>query len=134
MNKFLSNLNIMYVKLHNYHYNVVGSDFMPTHLLLEDEYNSIHEWIDVIAEEIKKAGKYPLGSMKDYLENSTISEISSVDYRSNEIYMSVIDDYKELISNMEEIKKTSSDVLIDLLNTYIDILIKKIWLMKSTIK
>ncbi len=134
MNVLLSNLNIMYTKLHNYHYNVIGNDFLTSHKFLEDEYEIIHNWIDEVAEEIKKIDEFPLGKLSDYIKNSNIKEIDSKDYHSNEIYKTLVDDYKILIEDMEGIKKESSDTIFDLMNHYISILDKKIWIMNSLIK
>ena len=54
MNKLLADLNVLYVKTHNYHYNVVGLDFKSVHVQLEEEYDQIHMWIDQVAEDMKK--------------------------------------------------------------------------------
>ncbi len=134
MNVLLSDLNIMYTKLHNYHYNVVGSDFLTSHKFLEDEYEIIHNWIDEMAEEIKKCGEFPLGKLSDYIKNSNIKEIDSKDYYSKEIYTTLIGDYKILISDMDNIKEECGDTIFDLMNNYITILNKKIWIMHSLIK
>ncbi len=135
MNKLLANLNVMYVKLHNYHYNVVGADFMQTHVALEKEYDVMHEWIDEVAEQIKKDGGYPLASMKDYLEVATIEEVASTDYRSKEIIESLINDYTELEANIGEI--LAGDISVsadDLLTTMASEIATKLWFFSAQVK
>ncbi len=135
MDKLLANLNVLYVKLHNYHYNVIGADFKSTHVMLEEEYNQMHEWIDQVAEQIKKDGNYPLGSLKDYLAISTIEEIESKDYRSTEIFVQLHQDYKELEGNISELLEREHSVAAeDLLTGMADELATKLWFFEATIK
>ena len=50
LNEFLCNLEVMNVKLQNYHWNVNGKGFFITHEKLEEYYNEIRVQIDEIAE------------------------------------------------------------------------------------
>ncbi len=132
MNKLLANLNVLYVKLHNYHYNVVGSDFMRTHVALEKEYDLMHEWIDEVAEQVKKDGGYPLGSLKDYLEVATITEVESKDYRTKEILEDLLSDYQLLEADVHELLDGDISVSCDdLLTTIATELATKIWFFKA---
>ena len=74
LNEFLADLNVFYRKLQNYHWNVQGKDFFQVHAKLEELYNEINEQIDEIAEHILILGGQPLGTVKDYLDISTIKE------------------------------------------------------------
>ncbi len=132
MNKLLANLNVLYVKLHNYHYNVVGSDFMDTHVALEKEYDTMHLWIDEVAEQIKKDGEYPMGSLKEYLSVATIEEVESKDYRSAEILTELLKDYQLLEADIKELLDSELSVSCDdLLTTIATELATKIWFLRS---
>ncbi len=132
MNKLLANLNVLYVKLHNYHYNVVGSDFMDTHVALEKEYDTMHLWIDEVAEQIKKDGEYPMGSLKEYLSVATIKEVESKDYRSTEILTELLNDYQLLEADIKELLDGELSVSCDdLLTTIATELATKIWFLRS---
>ena len=72
LNKLLSDLNIFYRKLQNYHWNIKGHDFFVVHEKLEEYYNCINEQIDEVAEHILILGGQPLGRMKEYLQVSTM--------------------------------------------------------------
>ena len=72
LNCLLSDLNVFYRKLQNYHWNVFGKDFFVVHEKLEELYNEINEQIDEIAEHILMLGGTPLGTMQDYLNNTCI--------------------------------------------------------------
>ena len=50
LNLYLVNLNVLYRKVQNYHWNVVGKGFFTIHAKLEDFYDKINEQIDEVAE------------------------------------------------------------------------------------
>ena len=77
MNVYLSNLAVGNVKLHNVHWNVVGSQFVQVHEYTEEIYDDFFEKYDEVAEELKMKGEKPLVTMADYLENATIKEDKS---------------------------------------------------------
>ena len=41
--KFLANLGVLFVKLHNIHWNVVGKHFMRIHTYTEELYDQVFE-------------------------------------------------------------------------------------------
>ena len=57
LNDFLSDLNIFYRKLQNYHWNVCGKDFFVLHSKLEEYYDEVNKQIDEIAEHILMLGR-----------------------------------------------------------------------------
>ena len=74
LNEFLCDLEVMNVKLQNYHWNVNGKGFFITHEKLEEYYNEIRVQIDEIAEHILAQGYQPLGTMQDFMKNAQIQE------------------------------------------------------------
>ena len=96
LNEFLADLNVFYRKLQNYHWNVQGKDFFQVHAKLEELYNEINEQIDEIAEHILILGGQPLGTVKDYLDISTIKEAENKKIKSAEIYNNLLSDFEEL--------------------------------------
>lgn len=135
MNKLLANLNVLYIKLHNYHYNVVGGDFYSTHVALEGQYNKFHGYIDEIAEQMKKDNTYPMASMKEYLTVATVKEAESKDYRPSEIWNDLLKDYKEVINNIEEIRNeklsVSAEGILDDMQSELE---TQVWFIEATLK
>lgn len=109
LNEFLADLNIFYRKLQNYHWNIEGKDFFQVHAKLEELYDEINEQIDEIAEHIAILGGQPLGTMKDYLEKSSIKEAENKKIKSEEIYNNILSDYEELLKKTIEIKEKSEN-------------------------
>ena len=135
LNLFLSNLNIFYRKLQNYHWNIKGEDFFIVHAKLEELYNDINERIDEIAEHILIIGKQPLGTMKDYLEKSQIQEANNEKICSNKVYETLLKDYSILINNAVKIKEDADNEkqhdTSALMDEYLQDFNKKSWMIRQ---
>ena len=108
-NKYLANINVNYVKLHNLHWNVLGLQFKPVHEYLESLYDSMHEVFDEVAELLKMNGEYPLASLKEFLAVSEISELESKDYSVKESLEIALADVKLLKANALELRALASE-------------------------
>ena len=108
-NKYLANINVNYVKLHNLHWNVLGLQFKPVHEYLESLYDSMHEAFDEVAELLKMNGEYPLASLKDFLAVSEIKELESKDYNVKESLEIALADIKVLKANALELRSLAAD-------------------------
>ena len=93
LNLLLSNLNVFYRKLQNYHWNVTGEDFFTVHEKLEEYYNDINEQIDELAEHIISKGYRVFATMKEYLEASQIKEAESKKIHSDELWKEVLEGF-----------------------------------------
>ena len=109
LNLFLSNLNVFYRKLQNYHWNIKGEDFFNVHLKLEEYYDDINEQIDEIAEHILIIDGQPLGTMHDYLEITQIKEAQNEKKSSRDIFETILKDYCILVENATKIKEDADE-------------------------
>ena len=75
LNTYIANIGVGYIKLHNLHWNVVGSQFKAVHEYLESLYDAFADVLDETAELLKIAGAQPVASLKGYLEIATIKEL-----------------------------------------------------------
>lgn len=136
LNKFLSDLNVFYRKLQNYHWNVKGKDFFILHAKLEEYYDEINTQIDEIAEHILILGEQPLGTMKDYLENTQISEAKNEKIQDTEIFKCLIQEYGILLKTVTMIKKQADEKNIyatsSLMDAYIADYSKKLWMLNQS--
>ena len=134
LNEFLADLNVFYRKLQNYHWNVQGKDFFQVHAKLEELHNEINEQIDEIAEHILILGGQPLGTVKDYLDISTIKEAENKKIKSAEIYNNLLSDFEELNKKAIEIKEEAEIekdyATSSLIDEYILDYGKIIWMLK----
>lgn len=107
LNKFLADLAVFYRKLQNYHWNVVGKQFFVAHEKLEEYYDEINKDIDEIGEHILILGGQPLGSLKDYLEKTTLAEAKNEKISACDIYNNIKADYQILYNTAHKIKEQS---------------------------
>lgn len=138
LNEFLSDLEVMSVKLQNYHWNVSGKGFFITHEKLEEYYDEIREQIDEIAEHILALGYQPLGTMEDFVKNSEIEEAKNEKIKSLPIIKNVIQDLNILqqkaIKIKQEAEKQSDHATSALIDNYLGNYAKKLWMLNQTIK
>lgn len=138
LNTFLSDLNVFYRKLQNYHWNVKGKDFFVVHPKLEEYYTEVNSQIDEIAEHILTLGGQPLGTLKDYLNTTKITEAENKKVDSTLVYNELIKDYSTLLQDVKNIKiaadtesehKTSA-MMDELIEEYS----KNIWMLKQSME
>ena len=74
VNQYIANLAIWNIKLHNFHFNVVGSQFVPAHKYLEEVYDVAFDYYDAVAEHVKMQGEEPVVHVAKYLEIASLKE------------------------------------------------------------
>ena len=138
LNIFLSDLNVFYRKLQNYHWNIKGKDFFTVHSKLEEYYNEVNKLIDEIAEHILSLEGQPLGTLKDYLNITKIQEAENKKVDSTLILNELIKDYSLLLEEVKSIKKladTNSETKTSaLMDDIIEDYMKKIWMLKQCVE
>ncbi|GIQ58166.1 DNA starvation/stationary phase protection protein [Flavobacterium collinsii] len=100
----LSNEMILYVKTRKFHWNISGNSFMELHQLFEEQYRILEAHIDEVAERISQLGDKTIGTMKEFIENSTLKE-SPKEYPSQKQML------KELLENHEQLVKEFRDYI-----------------------
>lgn len=109
LNRYLSDLHVYYGKLHNYHWNVEGTDFFILHEVLQEEYEAIAEEIDDVAERILKIGRRPMTRLADYVAHSGLEESESRGYGGHEVAESVAHDLETMIGGLRETIKVAQE-------------------------
>ena len=74
MKKVLADTFAMYLKSHNYHWNVEGSNFPQYHEFFGNLYEELHGAIDPIAEQIRALDSYAPGSFSRFMELTDIED------------------------------------------------------------
>ena len=138
LNTFLSDLNVFYRKLQNYHWNIKGKDFFVVHPKLEEYYTQINTQVDEIAEHILTLGGQPLGTLKDYLNITKITEAENKKIDSTLVYNELIKDFSTLLEDVKTIKnaadaqeehKTSA-----MMDNIIEDYSSKLWMLKQSLE
>src|SRR5688572_25778494 len=70
----LADETLLYQKLRNYHWNVIGPQFFSLHTAFEKQYKEIADVIDEVAERIRQFGVFSPGTMEELLQITRLSE------------------------------------------------------------
>src|SRR5690242_14050159 len=78
LSKVLADTYTLYLKTHNFHWNVTGPMFQTLHLMFEQHYNELALAVDLIAERIRALGQQAPGTYKQFTALSSIKEEDAV--------------------------------------------------------
>lgn len=138
LQKYLANLGVLNVKLHNIHWNVVGNQFMRIHNFTEEIYDELFENFDEVAELLKMKKVMPLSTMAEYLEIATIDEIKAKDFlvkESLEIIKMDLESMKELATEIRNTADEEGDFeTVAMFEDYVADLSKNIWFVEAMLQ
>ncbi|MCA3185375.1 MULTISPECIES: Dps family protein [unclassified Cupriavidus] len=78
LSKLLADTYTLYLKTHNFHWNVTGPMFNTLHTMFETQYTELALAVDAIAERIRALGYPAPGTYKEYAKLSSIAEEDGV--------------------------------------------------------
>ncbi|AMD94914.1 Dps family protein [Leptotrichia sp. oral taxon 847] len=138
LNLYLANLNVLYRKVQNYHWNIVGSGFFSVHAKLEEYYDGLNTQIDDVAERILAIGGRPLGTLKDYLAVSTIKEAENKEISISDAIADVIKEFEAMLKLVKEVKVVADEEndygTSALVDEYISTYEKDLWMLNAYLK
>ncbi len=134
LSKLLADSYTLYLKTHNYHWNVEGPLFNTLHLMFEQHYTELATAVDEIAERIRALGVKAPGSYSAYAELASVTEA-----RGDETAEDMI---RELVVGQETVARTareafaaaeaaSDEPTADLLTQRMQIHEKNAWMLRS---
>lgn len=78
LSRLLADTYTLYLKTHNFHWNVTGPLFQTLHLMFEQQYAELADAVDSIAERIRALGFPAPGTYADFIQRSSIKEEAGV--------------------------------------------------------
>jgi len=134
LSRVLADSYMVYLKTHNYHWNVTGELFHSLHAQFEEQYTELAEAIDEIAERIRSLGYRAPGSFREY------SKITSIEEDTDQ--PKALEMVRRLAVDNETILRTAREVLplcgeaddeasIDLLTQRLHVHSKTAWMLRS---
>ena len=134
LNRQVANLNVLYVKLHNYHWYVKGEQFFSLHVKFEELYDDVTLKMDEVAERLLSIKGSPVATMKEYLELATIQEATGKE-DTRGMVQSLIEDFatvsEELTEGIEVAEEASDQPTADLFIKIRSDLEKNQWMLRS---
>lgn len=136
LNQNIADLHILYVKLHNYHWNIKGMQFLPIHKMTEEYYEYVAELYDVIAERVLQLNAKPISSVKEYLDRAQIQDETASDFNAEQVLSGLTADFNYLLSAYKEIlamADKSEDVsTANIISDSIQWLEKALWMLRAS--
>ncbi|NHB68367.1 Dps family protein [Perlabentimonas gracilis] len=137
LNVYLSNVQISYMNVRGFHWNIVGKQFYQLHEKFEEVYNGLNEMADEIAERILMLGGTPVHAFSKYIQMATIKEkenVSTADATVKEL----ISDTMVLLNNERELVELAADNgdegTVGLISGYVEQHEKMLWMLNATLK
>ncbi len=134
LSRLLADSYLLYVKTHNYHWNVTGPMFQALHTLFEVEYTELAVALDEIAERIRALGVRAPGSFAEF------TELASIEENAEPIAAEAM--IRDLVRGQETVVRTARAVLplageaddeptVDLLTQRMQVHEKNAWMLRS---
>lgn len=137
MRKVLADTFAMYLKAHNYHWNVEGPNFPQYHDFFGKLYEELHGAVDPIAEEIRSLDAYAPGSFARFLELTEIQDETNVPM-AREMAAKLLADNQIVLNTLNMAFKLADQFdkqgLADFVAGRIDTHNKHAWMLRSIIK
>jgi starvation-inducible DNA-binding protein len=137
MKKVLADTFAMYLKSHNYHWNVEGSNFPQYHEFFGNLYEELHGAVDPIAEQIRALDAYAPGSFSRFMELTDIQDELNVPL-GTDMARKLLSDNQLVLNTLNMTFKLAEQFdqqgLMDFLAGRIDTHNKHAWMLRSISK
>jgi starvation-inducible DNA-binding protein len=135
--RLLADSYTLYLKTHNFHWNVTGPMFNTLHLMFEQQYNELALAVDLIAERIRALGVPAPGSYAQFSRLSSVKEETGVP--------GALDMVRQLVEGQEAVARTarsafpvaekaSDQATLDLLTQRLQVHEKNAWMLRSLLE
>ena len=132
--RLLADTYTLYLKTHNFHWNVTGPMFNTLHLMFEGQYNELALAVDLIAERIRALGFPAPGSYKDFARLSSIREDEGV-LPAEEMIRKLVEGQEAVVRTARSIfpvvNEANDQATADLLTQRMNIHEKTGWMLRS---
>ena len=137
LSRLLADTYTLYLKTHNFHWNVTGPMFSTLHLMFEAQYNELALAVDLIAERIRALGVRAPGSYREFAKLTVVQESDGTP-NANEMI-------RQLVAGQEAVVRTARSVFpeadaahdeptADLLTQRMHIHEKNAWMLRSLLE
>jgi starvation-inducible DNA-binding protein len=137
LSRLLADTYTLYLKTHNFHWNVTGPMFQTLHLMFETQYTELALAVDVIAERIRSLGVYAPGTYRQFAAISSIREEDGIPKAQDMIRLlvegqeAVVRTARSLYASVE---KANDEATADLLTQRIQLHEKTAWMLRSLLE
>ena len=133
----LADAYTLYLKTHNFHWNVTGPMFNTLHLMFEGQYTEEWTAVDLIAERIRSLGFPSPGTYKQFASLTTIPEADGVP-NAKEMIKQLVEGNEAVVRSARKVfpvaEKGGDEATCDLLTQRIQLHEKNAWMLRSLLE
>ncbi len=134
LSHLLADSYTLYLKTHNYHWNVTGPMFTTLHTLFETQYSELALAVDEIAERIRALGAPAPGSYTEFAALAKVEEARDVP-RAEEMIATLVADQETVVAGARAAvlaaEAAGDQATADLGTRRIDLHEKNAWMLRS---
>ena len=137
LSRVLADSYTLYLKTHNFHWNVTGPMFQTLHLMFETQYNDLALAVDLVAERIRALGVVAPGTYKQFVALSAIKEENGIP-KAQDMIRRLVEGHETVARTSREVFKTaeasSDQPTCDLLTQRMQVHEKTAWMLRSLLE
>jgi starvation-inducible DNA-binding protein len=137
LSRVLADTYTLYLKTHNFHWNVTGPMFQTLHVMFETQYSELALAVDLVAERIRALGLPAPGTYKRFGELSAIKEEEGVP-KAQDMIRSLVDGHETVARTAREVFKAADAAgdqpTCDLLTQRMQVHEKTAWMLRSLLE
>jgi len=135
LSHLLADTYTLYLKSHNFHWNVTGPMFMSLHNLFEEQYTELAEAVDAIAERIRILGEKAPGTFREFLALTSLNTDDGTDLSSNQMVESLMQGHEQVVRTAKKVlsalEGANDEGTASLVGTRIETHEKAAWMLRS---
>lgn len=134
LRKALADTYTLYLKTHNFHWNVTGPLFGTLHAMFQEQYNDLWGAVDELAERIRALGAFAPGSYRDFSALTSVVEADGVPSAEEMLRQLVVGHetvVKTLRAGFPAAEKGNDESTADLLTQRLRVHEKTAWMLRS---
>lgn len=137
LSRLLADTYSLYLKTHNFHWNVTGPMFQTLHLMFETQYTELAIAVDLIAERIRALGYPAPGTYGDFAKLSSIPETMGVP-KANEMIRLLVEGQEAVARTARSVfpvvDQANDEPTADLLTQRMQLHEKNAWMLRSLLE
>ncbi len=135
--RLLADTYSLYLKTHNFHWNVTGPMFNTLHVMFETQYTEMWTATDLIAERIRALDEIAPGTYSEFSKLSTVPEAKGVP-PAREMISQLLEGHEAVIrtarSIIEKAEAAQDEATLDLLTQRMQLHEKTAWMLRSLLR
>ena len=137
LSRLLADTYTLYLKTHNFHWNVTGPMFQTLHLMFETQYTELAEAVDLVAERIRALGFPAPATYQDFARLSSVKETGGVP-KADQMIRLLVEGHEAVARTARAVfpvaEKANDQPSADLLTQRMQVHEKTAWMLRSLLE